>query len=816
MVGLNFDPMQDPDYNNKLLQQLDALLLKQEELQYEMNELRRQVLSVTATASSTPPAAAEVTQQPKVDPAPQKAPDGRGEPAVNLPPAQPIYSRKELQAPAGMEAPAKAAPSGAAPAGAAPAGAANRPKSDLEKFIGENLINKIGIIIIVFGVAVGAKYAIDNELISPLTRIIMGYGAGLALIAFAMYLKKDYLNFSAVLLSGSMAILYFITFAAFSFYGLFPQAVAFGLMLLFTAFTVVAALHYNMQVIAHIGLVGAYAVPFLLSDGSGRVHILFSYMAIINGGILLIAYKRYWKPLYYLAFGISWLIYLAWFSLDYRVENHFAIGLGFAAVFFTIFYLTLLLYKLTRKEVFGQGDVVLLLFNSFIFFGVGYAILDGHPNAGQYLGLFTLLNALVHFIVCTLVYRKKLADRNLFYLLAGLVLVFITIAVPVQLEGNWVTLLWTGEAALLFWIGRGRGVQVYERLSFPLLLLAFASLVHDWSLYYPMGYSVGADSAFTPLLNPYFLTSLLFVAALAFMTWFGHKTASATIGKKPLQQLQSYLTGLLLLVAAYYSFELEIVAYWTQQYEASHISIPETASEPAIWLYNISLLQFKTIWILNYSLLFVLALALFNILKLRNRELGWLTLALAGMVIIAFLTEGLNTLNTLRMQWQEPAEAAYYTQGMTNLLLRYLSFFLVALLLWSCYRLKKQSFLQLNIKIAYDFLLYGTILWIASNELVHWMSLGGYSNAHELGLSILWGVYALLVIGIGIGKKKKHLRIGAFVLFGITLLKLFFYDIAHLDTIAKTVVMVSLGILLLIISFLYNKYKHLIADASHE
>lgn len=45
-------------------------------------------------------------------------------------------------------------------------------------------------------------------------------------------------------------------------------------------------------------------------------------------------------------------------------------------------------------------------------------------------------------------------------------------------------------------------------------------------------------------------------------------------------------------------------------------------------------------------------------------------------------------------------------------------------------------------------------------------------------------------------------------LFAITLIKLFFYDIAHLNTISKTIVFVSLGILLLIISFLYNKNKN--------
>ncbi|HEX8637054.1 MAG TPA: DUF2339 domain-containing protein, partial [Pyrinomonadaceae bacterium] len=77
-------------------------------------------------------------------------------------------------------------------------------KSDLEKFIGENLISKIGIVILIIGVGIGAKYAIDNDLISPLGRIIIGYAFGFGLLGFAVKLKEKYLNFSSVLLSGGM------------------------------------------------------------------------------------------------------------------------------------------------------------------------------------------------------------------------------------------------------------------------------------------------------------------------------------------------------------------------------------------------------------------------------------------------------------------------------------------------------------------------------------------------------------------------------------------------------------------------------------
>ena len=109
-------------------------------------------------------------------------------------------------------------------------------KSDIEKFIGENLINKIGIAITVIGVAIGAKYSIEHQLISPLTRIILGYLMGLGLLGFGIKLKKNYENYSAVLVSGAIAILYFITYSAYSFYDLIPQIFAFTLMVVFTAF----------------------------------------------------------------------------------------------------------------------------------------------------------------------------------------------------------------------------------------------------------------------------------------------------------------------------------------------------------------------------------------------------------------------------------------------------------------------------------------------------------------------------------------------------------------------------------------------------
>lgn len=682
-----------------------------------------------------------------------------------------------------------------------------------EKFVGENLISKIGIIITVIGVAIGAKYSIDNNLISPLTRIILGYLAGIGLLGAGMYLREKYNSYSAVLVSGAMATMYFITFAAYSFYEIFPQNIAFGIMVIFTVFTVIAALQYDQVVIAHIGLVGAYAIPLLLSDGSGRVSILFSYMAILNMGILAVAVKKYWKSLYYMAFGLTWLMYLGWYVLDYYSKNHFGLAMTFAVIFFVTFYLTILAYKLVQNEQFNRSDIILLLGNSFIFFAVGFTMIDDAGGMDKYLGVFTLANAVIHFGVGYLIYRKDLADKSLFFLVAGLVLVFVTMTVPVQLDGNWVTMIWIGEAVLLFWIGRSKGVPTYEKMAYPLMLLAFGSLIHDWQLGYS-GWIESPDFRQYAVFNIYFITSMMVLAGLGWIYWFQQKKEfpSAFTPDSKLPAFITFLLGAAILFVSYSSVFLEIASYWNQKYQASELSLVIENSNNRQYQANYDLRTFKSIWLVNYSLLFVSALAFLNLRFLKNSTLTLVSLGGTVLALLVFLSQGLYDLSELRESYLSQTLEEFYNIGIFHILIRYLTFGVAGLGLFSAYKTIQRQ--DSNWMKGFEIVFHVTMIWVLCSELIHWMDFIGDAEkqSYKLGLSILCGLYALMLISLGIWKGKQHLRIGAIALFGMTLVKLFFYDIAHMDTITKTIVFVSLGVLLLIISFLYNKYKHIIAD----
>ena len=691
-------------------------------------------------------------------------------------------------------------------------------KSDLERFIGENLINKIGIAVTVIGVGIGAKYAIDHRLISPLARIIMGYLVGFGLLFFAIWLKKQYENFSAVLLSGSMAIMYFITFAAYSFYGFYPQMVAFILMVVFTAFTVMAALRYNREIIAVIGMVGAFAVPFLLSEGSHNVIVFFSYITIINSGILFIAFKKYWKPLYISAFLFTWLIFFTWFIRSYKPENDFTIALIFLFVFFVIFYLTFLAYKLVRKEKFSIFDILLLLSNSFIFYGMGYYILHGHKTGVNELGLFTVGNAIVHFIVSAAIYRNKVADRNLFYFVSGLVVVFLTIAVPVQLNGNWVTLLWICEAAILFAIGRTRNAPVYENISYPLILISFLSLLQDWGkVKESIGYTEKLTE-FTPVLNIQFFSSLIFIAAFAVIIvfFFSRKYPSKSADKFPVLDLLPLVLPSLFIIVIFLSSWNELSAYYYYLFESTQTAVTHynihSVSKAGIDIY-----YFKKIWLCNYSLFFFALLSLINTLKIKSRYLGIAAFWLSLLTLLIFLFQSLYILSELRESYINRSPADYLPVTGFNIAIRYISFTFITLALVSLKLMISKNPPEDLYKIIFSLFFHMAVLWILCSEMLNIMDLLRNTHSYKFGLSILSGIYALMLIALGISGKKRYLRIAAIALLGVTLAKLFFYDISRLDTILKTILFLALGTLLLFVSFLYNKYKvRLFGDTESE
>ena len=789
----------DPQKINELEQRIGNLLYRQSVFYKEIKQLENELAELKRQSNFSSVSTVNTVKTPVEKP-------------TERPAEKPIERPTEAPAEKTTETPVITAPSTPKPQFSLPT--INRPKqpSDLEKIIGESWINKIGILIVIIGVAIGAKYSIENELISPLTRIILGYLVGVGLLGFGIKLKPKFEGYSAVLVSGSISIFYFITYFAYSFYNLIPQILAFAMMLIFTVFTVFAAIKYNRVVIAHIGLIGAYAVPFLLSSGSGRVDILFSYMLIINLGILFISIKRDWKTLHYSAFFFTWLIYGSWFadkSFYSSLQGYEALGIGFATAFFLIFYGVSLFNNIISKEKLDKINIILILLNSFIYFGFGYGIFNSNTKLDTYLGLFTLFNAVIHFVVLFFIKSKKLADSTLFYSTLGMVFTFITIAIPIQLDGSWVTLLWIAQGTILFWIGKTKNIPIYEKISLPILGLSFLSLLEDWSFY---RYANNGDiQAFW---NINFLTGILAILGYGFVVYLSRKHAETEENQKfsPFNAIKSFYLPALLVLTAYLTFRNEIAYYFNYWLENSSLKGKEISEIDDYSLYNYDINVFKNIYLIAYSLVFFGGLALLNFHKFKNKVLGISAIVIGLLTLLSAQTFGLEELGELRYAYINGGSNEYFDVNFNYILVRYLLWGSVAFALWAIFKNTKSIIENTKFHIFLEMVIHISILNFLSNELVTWMDIAGYQDIFKLGLSILWSVYSLLLVSLGIYKKKKYLRISALVLFGVTLAKLFLYDISNLSTISKTVVLIVLGLLLLIISFLYNKFKDKISD----
>lgn len=349
-----------------------------------------------------------------------------------------------------------------------------RPAFNIEQFIGLKLLNFVGIIVLLIGIVIGVKFAVDKNLISPLLRIILAYAAGGLLFGLSFFLHKKYEAFSAILFSGAAATFYFITYGAFEFYGFLSRSFTFSLMVMFTIATVWISLRFNRQEIAILALVGAYGIPFLVGGDSGNIAALFSYLFVINCGILFISFKKNWDWLKYLSFGFTWIISLSWLVIKYD-SGWFNTGLIFSSAFFIQFTITICGFNILRSKNLSEKDYILLsLLSIFIYSSI--LLLFKHSNEFSTYANITLVLSLLHFAISSGVYFSLKTQRCLrrFYLLTGIVLLIIFI--PIKYDGILVSILWIISAVVLFIAGLMLKISAFRFLSFSLFAITLIKL----------------------------------------------------------------------------------------------------------------------------------------------------------------------------------------------------------------------------------------------------------------------------------------------------------------------------------------------------
>ena len=391
-----------------------------------------------------------------------------------------------------------------------------------EKFIGENLFGKIGILIFVIGVGFFVKYAIDKNWINETFRTVLGFLTGAVLLVVAERLQKKYRTFSSLLAGGAFAVFYLTVAIAFHYYHIFSQTMAFIILIGVTVFMSVLSVVYNRRELAIISLVGGFLAPFIVSSGEGSYLVLFTYVSILNLGMFGLSIYKKWGELPMISFVFTWLIMGIFLLFSYTSSS--TVISGHLFLFTTLFYFIFLLpvFSILRGEdmrTMSRGLVFVIITNNFIYLLSGALFLRNMGWSFKASGLLSLFIALVNLGLVLWLWKSRKDYKFLVYTTLGLVLTFVSITVPIQLDGNCITLVWASEMVLLLWLYIKSRIRVYEYAAKILVGLTFISYLMD--IYNVVMHEHHAVS--TIFLNSSFATSLFVGLAMgAFALLMGY------------------------------------------------------------------------------------------------------------------------------------------------------------------------------------------------------------------------------------------------------------------------------------------------------
>ncbi|MCF6406047.1 DUF2339 domain-containing protein [Chitinophaga filiformis] len=661
---------------------------------------------------------------------------------------------------------------------------------DLEKFIGENLFNKIGIAILVIGIGFFLKYAIDKNWINEIGRTFIGIVCGGILIGVAHRLRKTFTAFSSVLVGGGVAVLYFSITIAFQQYHLIGQTLAFIMMVLITAFTVLLSLSYDRKELAVLAILGGFSSPLLISTGAGNAAVLFTYILILNVGMLILAYYKKWNIVNIISYIATVLLFGSWLSVSIAQEATrpvpYVTGLVFATLFYVVFFLMNVINNLRQRVHFKAAEILILLSNTFLYYAAGMIILS-HIHGGVFHGLFTACMAVFNFAFAYSLYRNQHADKNLIYLLIGLTLSFLSLAAPVQLKGNHITLFWAAESVLLLWLYQRSRIALMQYASGIVFFMMSVSLMVDWQQTYDdLRYAGGRHM--WPLLNQGFITGIVCIAALFIIRRLLKKDLDKQYFIEiPVPMLRRAL-GVFALAVIYIVGILELY-YQSQIYW------------PAVTIINTGIYNYLFICTLHY------------LSRKEHVIFRMLSVGLSAVFILVFMVLYNDDIIDVRSAYLEEHKP------LGHFLLTYV---LIASLLTMLYQAYLTVKMIRNKKYVHIFQWVATfsLVYVLSASLDHIVALSTWqpnvhtsditNNSQRTGYTILWGAFAFMLIYLGFKWQSKQVRIISISLFALTLLKLFLFDLHDLSEGGKIAAFISLGVILLIISFMYQRLKKIL------
>lgn len=635
----------------------------------------------------------------------------------------------------------------------------DKPRLGLEFILGGKAAAFAGAAILVMGIVFLVGYAMQHSWIGPGTRVILGllFGGGLVGVGYGLECRGGgkYGLLARALTGAGSALFYFVVFAAYGIYHLIGATIC-GAGLFVSALAVFGlAMVYNSQAVGVLGVLGAFITPLLMGGDMDKGVFALVYVAVINIPVLLLGVRRKWQLLYNVSFVFTVFYFFAW--LDWIGDGESGAGLLFALVYFAEFAALGLLKLRCEQQTSGRRiDIARLLASSLLLLWAVYWILN-EVGWNRWMGLTFLLLALLHMGLATLARRllSRFTEDILAFLGGGLL--FAVLALPAQLDGEWVSLGWALEGAVLAWFT----VRVKSRT-----LLGAASLIGLIGIMKALCYDIGLyTSVPNPFWNVRFAVGVVSCGLLGLQGWL----AGRFRGDEK------------------FSGQWRDILWW-----GGIIAALVVFAADAFWTLGVT---DEWAWLLISMALLAFGAVITRTVRPGSsvRVLGALLLGLLPLQIVWFyLMLGLRGSSTAR--W-----IPFYSPVPWLLLAA-----LGTVIFWLQPRMPKERAVGPIPGKTYSLVL--TMASLACALLILTLELGRIKSEWAGPLiTILWAVWALALILFGLIRRGAPYRMFGLILFGLTTLKVLFVDSSELKGIERIAACMGAGVLLLVLSFVYQK-----------
>jgi uncharacterized membrane protein len=380
---------------------------------------------------------------------------------------------------------------------------------DLEEALGTNWLNKIGVIILVFGIAFFLAYQLRE--LGPAGKVTVGFVVSAALLGGGIFLgrKPGYVVLARAGLGGGWALAFFTSYAMYHVQAakvLSSQGADLVLMAVVAASMVAHSLRYRSQLVTGLAFLLAYST---VTISHVTVYSL-SAGVVLSLALVVIVLRMHWYELEVLGLAAAYLNHFYWlYQIIEPMHGHkhpFSQFVPSAAIlisYWLIFRISYILRKPKTREQERIATAAALL-NSFGLLGL-FKYQSLHPEWAFY-----ALLALGAAEICMALYAR-VHRRIAFIVLATVGVTLLFASAPFRFAGMNVSILWVAGTEALLFVGIATKEQVFRRLSF---IAATATTIQMLSVDTARIIGIRADDAIPGRILP--LGVALLVAAIIY------------------------------------------------------------------------------------------------------------------------------------------------------------------------------------------------------------------------------------------------------------------------------------------------------------